>query len=209
MKVTEPSVTSKLGFYTTREAAQLLGISLRTAQLWVENGTLKAWKTEGGHRRISAESLQSLLANKDKQQTPGQSGSDQEPLGVLVLEDDPMLLRLYKTKIQQWGLPIRLHTASNGYEALILIGRHTPDLLITDLSMPNIDGFEVIRTIMRSGFREGLDIVVVTGMDSSAIEQHGGLPEGLLAVLPKPVPFDQLRQLTSEVLTRRAAYAAA
>ena len=209
MNIPETSAKTRLGYYTTREAAQLLGISLRTAQLWVENGTLKAWKTEGGHRRISAESLQNLLISKDKQPgTQPSGGSEPEPLSVLVLEDDPVLLRLYKTKIQQWGLPMRLHTASNGYEALILIGRHTPDLLITDLSMPNIDGFEVIRTIMRSGFREGLDIVVVTGMDSSTIEQHGGLPEGLLAVLPKPVPFDQLRQLASTILTRRAEYTA-
>jgi excisionase family DNA binding protein len=48
-------------FLTTREAAQALGVSLRTAQLWVENGQLEAWKTEGGHRRITPDSVQRLL----------------------------------------------------------------------------------------------------------------------------------------------------
>lgn len=42
---------------TTREAAEALGVSLRTAQIWVERGLLKGWKTEGGHRRITAESV--------------------------------------------------------------------------------------------------------------------------------------------------------
>ena len=50
-------------FCTTREAAEILGISLRTAQLWVESGQLEAWKTEGGHRRIARVSIERLLAN--------------------------------------------------------------------------------------------------------------------------------------------------
>lgn len=48
-------------FCTTREAAKMLGMSVRTAQIWVENGTLLAWKTGGGHRRISIESVQRVI----------------------------------------------------------------------------------------------------------------------------------------------------
>ena len=51
-----------MAFCTTREAAELLNVSLRTAQLWVEKGLLEAWKTSGGHRRISRQSIESLLA---------------------------------------------------------------------------------------------------------------------------------------------------
>ena len=46
---------------STRDAARLLGISVRTAQLWVEEGRLRAWKTPGGHRRILVESVDRLL----------------------------------------------------------------------------------------------------------------------------------------------------
>jgi excisionase family DNA binding protein len=41
-------------FSTTREVAKVLGVSLRTVQLWAEAGLLEAWRTEGGHRRIFA-----------------------------------------------------------------------------------------------------------------------------------------------------------
>lgn len=51
-------------YLTTREAAELLGVALRTAQLWVEAGTLRAWKTAGGHRRITRESVNALLARQ-------------------------------------------------------------------------------------------------------------------------------------------------
>ena len=48
-------------FWSTREAADLLGVSLRTVQLWTEAGVLKAWKTAGGHRRINRDSVMQLL----------------------------------------------------------------------------------------------------------------------------------------------------
>lgn len=47
--------------YSTREASELLGVSLRTVQLWVDSGVLQAWKTAGGHRRISSASVEALL----------------------------------------------------------------------------------------------------------------------------------------------------
>ena len=54
----------KSDLLSTREAAQLLGISLRTAQLWVESGVLRAWKTAGGHRRILRASVEAVLAER-------------------------------------------------------------------------------------------------------------------------------------------------
>ena len=45
-------------YCTTREAAKILGTSLRTIQLWVESGILQAWKTPGGRRRVTRESMQ-------------------------------------------------------------------------------------------------------------------------------------------------------
>jgi excisionase family DNA binding protein len=50
-----------MSFCTTRQAAILLNVSLRTAQLWVEKGLLEAWKTTGGHRRISRASINRRL----------------------------------------------------------------------------------------------------------------------------------------------------
>ncbi len=51
-------------FYTTREAADKLGVSVRTVQMWTESGMLAAWKTEGGHRRVTAESVDALMAKQ-------------------------------------------------------------------------------------------------------------------------------------------------
>src|SRR5690606_23936148 len=49
---------------TTREAAKLLGIAVSTAQQWIENGALPAWKTPGGHRRVRLSDVSALLRER-------------------------------------------------------------------------------------------------------------------------------------------------
>lgn len=188
-------------FCTTREAAQLLGVSLRTAQLWVESGLLEAWKTDGGHRRIARTSVEKLLAEKPGAAAAATPEQGQARVRILVVEDDSVLLKLYKMRIASWQLPVSLAVAGNGYEGLLRIGRETPDLLILDLHMPGMDGFRMLQTLAYSPFREGMEIVVVTGLSPEEIAERGGVPHGI-AVLPKPVPFGQIRAMVETLLAK-------
>ena len=70
---------------TTREAANLLSASVRTIQLWVEDGRLKAWKTPGGHRRVLRTSVEEMLATRQRV-----SGGNLRKYEVLVVDDDPI-----------------------------------------------------------------------------------------------------------------------
>jgi excisionase family DNA binding protein len=193
-------------FVTTREAARLLGISLRTAQLWVENGQLEAWKTEGGHRRISRTSVRRLLeADQTVSDVTEKSAMSPGRVKVLVVEDDSILIKLYKTVMASWKMPLEVITAGNGIDALIRIGKDAPDLMITDLSMPNMDGIQLIRNLAASSFREGLEIVVVSGLDIPEIEARGGLPADV-RIFSKPVPFKDLKVIVQNIVERREAY---
>ena len=200
------NLSSKIAYCTTREAAEMLGVSLRTAQLWVESGLLEAWKTDGGHRRINRTSVQRLLDGEAKPRQRGAAPARQgERMKILVVEDDSLLLKLYKTVIGNWNLPIDTITAGNGVDGLIRVGRDAPDLMITDLGMPDLDGFQMIHRLAATSYREGMDIVVVSGLDPADIEARGGLPKGI-RIFSKPVPFDQLRAICAGMLERRAAY---
>jgi DNA-binding response OmpR family regulator len=68
--------------------------------------------------------------------------------------------------------------------------------------MPELDGFGMLRTLARTPFREGMEIVVVTGMDAADIAAAGGLPEDI-KVFHKPVHFAELRMLCEQLLARR------
>jgi excisionase family DNA binding protein len=200
------TLPSKTAYCTTREAAEMLGVSLRTVQLWVESGLLEAWKTDGGHRRINRTSVQRLLDGDVKPRHWDAAPARQdERIKVLVAEDDSALLKLYKTVIGNWNLPIDTITASNGVDGLIRVGRDAPDLMITDLAMPDLDGFQMIHLLAATSYREGMDIVVISGLDPAEIEARGGMPKGV-RIFPKPVPFDQLRAICAGMIERRAAY---
>ncbi len=180
---------------TTREAAQRLGVSLRTVQLWVESGVLRAWKTAGGHRRILVASVDEILKQRRAALGGAEAPTAAAPsFTLVVVEDDPDLLKLYSLYVASWNLPLRLVTATNGFEGLMRIGETQPQILIADLNMPGMDGFRMIRSLRASADYKDMEIVVVTALGKAEIADRGGLPEDV-KVMTKPVPFSELERL--------------
>ncbi|MGZ4969271.1 MAG: response regulator [Methylobacter sp.] len=188
-------------FLSTREAASRLGVALSTVQAWVENGVLPAWKTAGGHRRISIDAIETMCM---QQQAILGTTAPRELLKVLVVENDPVQRELYRLSFDEWCLPILLLTAEDGFEGLMLIGRHSPDLIITDLSMAEMDGFKMIRRMQVQSAETEPAIIVVTALTASEIEAQGGLPPGV-PVYPKPIPFASLQPLMTHLVRRVTA----
>lgn len=189
-------------FCTTREAAALLGVSIGTVQLWVESDLLQAWKTAGGHRRVMRESVDRLLHKAADAPSPPvklPAADKERRLRVLIVEDDPSLLRLYQAKMSRWPIKLDLVTVDNAVAALLAIGRGGPDLLITDLNMPFTNGFEMLRVLTRAPEAVNTTIVVVSGLDAAEIARRGPVPPGI-EVLSKPVPFDRLLAIATGIL---------
>jgi len=184
-------------FHSTAEAAKLLGVSHRTVQLWVEAGTLQAWKTAGGHRRIASASVDRLLAERRRSLAPAAAIPRQYK--VLIIDDDKTLLRLYELEMGGWDLPLELIKASDGFDALLKIGEHRPDLLISDLSMPGMDGFRMVNSLRSNPKQKQLNIIIVSGLDRMTISALG-LPADI-PVYAKPVPFPQLRAAVEKALS--------
>ncbi|MDH5766750.1 MAG: response regulator [Gammaproteobacteria bacterium] len=195
MKSTEsinpPTSQATEDFISTQKAADLLGISLRSVQYWVENGKLNAWKTAGGHRRIAVESVNRLMQEQNQAKSTLNNPSRKK---VLVVEDEPDLLEYYRLHMHSWQLPINIITAENGFEGLMQIGQHNPDIIITDLVMPDMDGFTMIQAINQKIKNTGKKIIVVTRLNEKEINNNGGLDENII-VFQKPVPIKKIRQV--------------
>ena len=193
-------------FCTTREAAELLGVSLKTAQLWSESGLLEAWRTEGGHRRIYRESVSRLLlgGGVEKRADTENNSLASVAFRILVAEDDETLCKLYAFKLRVWRMTPHVNVVTSGIAALLEIGRRPPDLLITDLKMPEMDGFHMLKKLRQVPELGAMKIVIVTGLDREEIATSGGLPDDI-PVFTKPIPFDKLEQLAEEYLAAKAA----
>jgi excisionase family DNA binding protein len=196
-----PSLPIDKSFCTTSEAAVLLGVSVGTVQLWAESGLLEGWKTSGGHRRIQRDSVERLIHRSGPARiapVPVNAPplQDRDRLSIMVVDDDPNLLRLYHTQMSRWPIKPDVIAVGNAIAALVMIGRKGPDLLVTDLQMPGLDGFGMLQVLRQDPAIATTKIVVITGLDMADVARRGTIPAGV-EVLPKPIPFDRLRAIAT------------
>ena len=113
---------------------------------------------------------------------------------VLIVEDERIQRKAFQNKIASIDREMSVRMAENGVEGLIKIGERLPQVLITDLLMPGLDGFHMLKTLSSGAIGRKMQIVVVTGLSDAEIVARGGLPEGVV-VLRKPVQVDMLVSL--------------
>jgi excisionase family DNA binding protein len=177
--------------YSTAHLARRLGVSVPTVQRWVDLGHLKAWKTVGGHRRIDAESAENFI-RVQTQQRGGEAldaAAQAEavvPFSVLVVDDNPDDRDLLCALVEIAVPGARIVIAANGFDALIEVGKTMPDLIVTDITMPHMDGVEMIRHLSTQGDARPPAIVAVSSHTPAHVEKLGGLPPGV-TLLAKPV----------------------
>jgi CheY-like chemotaxis protein len=117
-----------------------------------------------------------------------------EQLDILIAEDDNTQQALYRATLESWALPIKLRLVNNGFEGLMQVGQRAPDILIADLMMPGMDGFEMIRQLRANPALAQMDIIVVSAIDVREIREKGVPPT---LPLRKPVPSTKSRVSSS------------
>ncbi len=182
----------------TTYAAKLLGLSVATVQSLVEKGEIEAWKTLGGHRRLSLRAINAYLQKNSPQLAP----ADADPrsrLSVLVVEDDEATCELYRAQFEEWDMAVDCSFMPSALEALMDIASMRPDLLITDLNMPGVDGMEMLRALKRNQQLLAMQILVISGLSREAVRERGELPPNS-HYLKKPINFDWLHGYVTALL---------
>lgn len=183
-------------FCTTREAAEILGVSLRTAQLWTESGLLKAWKTDGGHRRISRESIECLLVVPSRRSVSKACKSSKRPPNVMETRPFSLLVvgdpwRGSEVAPPASSIRPRVTVVKDAYEALIRVGLERPDMVVVDLDGLSVSESQMIQSIRAIPELIRMHIVIVTDQAIGDLADRNSLLSGV-TVLPKPISFDQL-----------------
>jgi len=130
---------------TTSEAARRLGLSSTTVQVMVERGELMAWRTRGGHRRISVASVDAI--RRQRGVLGDKFRSDPATLCVLVVESAGDTAGAYTGLIRGWAWPINVLTAADSLEAVLMIERYRPSVVILDLTALGLDGPALVRKV--------------------------------------------------------------
>lgn len=175
--------------FSTAQVAKMLGVSIPTVQSWVDNGSLKAWRTPGGHRRIDASSAESFLAARTRASTEIFPLSPQWK--VVVVDDNPVDRELLVEIVQSLLPGCAVRTAENGYEGLITIGLFKPDVVITDIVMPQMDGFAMIQQLCTHSDFKPKVVIAASSLTPERLAKKGTLPAEV-PLLAKPFSEEAL-----------------
>ena len=188
---------------TTGDVARHCHVSSETVNNWIRTGKLDAYSTPGNHRRIQLDDFATFLELHDMPPyelafSSPQSGIDHDGHRLLVVDDDNSTVNLI---VKYWSGNTRfeLATASDGYEAGAEMIRFAPDLVLLDLFMPGVDGFEVCRKIKSDPLTRDTVVVVMTGLpDEENLSR--ALECGADRCVAKPFQLVELAATVDELL---------
>jgi twitching motility two-component system response regulator PilG len=116
---------------------------------------------------------------------------------VLIVEDTKTITSLLQVYLMGWSL--EFHEAKDGEEGLRKAREIRPDLIISDVRMPVMDGFELCAAVRSDKELHATPIVLLTTLKDEASRQKGKLV-GATAFLSKPVAVDELREKVGSIL---------
>lgn len=123
-------------FLSTAEAANMLGLSTTLVQSLVDRNELQGWKTRGGHRRISLQSIHDYQ-NQSRMPSHASFRSRVAPK-VLVATETPDAVEHLKKMSEEWDFPVTLKFVDSITEVLLNLGTEAPDLLVVELNLPRL-----------------------------------------------------------------------
>lgn len=155
--------------YTTHEVAKLLGVTPITVIRWIESGKFKCFTTVGGHRRISHDELVVFARRYNLPWQGEEEIQSRKEFVILAVDDESDVLDLIGDMLSSLA-NVKLITVSNGFSAGAKLVEDRPDLVLLDLLMPELDGFEFCRFMRQDPRFKEIPIIAVTGIKDVAEE---------------------------------------
>lgn len=156
-------------YLTPHEVAELLMVAPSTVRHWSSEGKIHSLVTPGGHRRFLRSEIDrfsrenGLTLLPPNTETPESETPDSETLRILVIDDDQDVTQFLTKAFKLVDGPVTVQVANNGFDAGRIVNHFRPQVVLLDLMMPGIDGFEVCRTIKQDPAISDTRIVAMTG----------------------------------------------
>jgi excisionase family DNA binding protein len=160
---------ARRSFFTTFEISQLCGVNPTTVQNWVKGKKLRAFQTPGGHRRVRREDLVSFMKEFGM---PLPAHLSPNPPLVLIVDDEVDILDMLEALMRSGDDEVKVAKAQNGVDALLMIGEIKPDLLILDIMMPGMNGYDVCKRLKSSPGTQNIKIVTISGDHNPAVKER-------------------------------------
>ncbi len=161
-----------------------------TLRKWTDSGRVPAFKTPGGHRRYRWRDLESFLEH---------SGSVREQTGplVLIVDDDAGIRSFIRANLELEGYVVR--EAGNAEDGLASLEEQMPDLILLDVMMPQVDGWEMLRRVQERHGAGAIPVIMFSGqVDERTLSE--ATEKGARGFLAKGFDPQQLIESTKQIL---------
>ncbi|MBW1990494.1 MAG: response regulator [Deltaproteobacteria bacterium] len=183
---------------TVHTASKYCSVSPQTIINWIEAGHIPAYKTVGGHRRIKRSDLEAFM----KTQGIPVPDNPEEAAGrkkILVVDDDPIIVETIVQALEEDDHGYEVISAADGFEAGLQVNHFKPHLIILDIMMPDIKGYEVCAKIKGNDETKDTKIIVLSAyLDEEKFRQMK--ERGADACFSKPLPLPQLKEEVARLL---------
>ncbi|HVM16022.1 MAG TPA: response regulator [Gaiellaceae bacterium] len=182
---------SEPDWLTLGQAAKYLGVAQSTIRKWSDVGRLPAFYTPGGHRRYRRADLDAFLERS------GPGGRQKEGPLVLIVDDDAGLRSFVKASLELAGYSVR--EAGSADEGLAALEEEPPDLILLDVMMPKVDGWEMLRRVQERHGVGSIPVLMFSGKvdERSADEAQS---RGASGFIGKPFDPQQLIESAKQML---------
>ena len=181
--------------FSIPQAAKRCAISMWTLMKCVNSGELKVSRTPGGHYRILKEDLEDFIIKKKMYPLVHKRSSN---IRILIVDDDLKVQKLLTVMLSSDRY--ETETASSGFEAGAKVVKFKPGLIILDLFMPEMSGFEVCSQIKKEPETSHIKILVLTGYYNKENRERV-MEAGADAYMTKPVEKDVLLRHVEDLLS--------
>src|SRR5438093_11076199 len=175
---------------TLGQAAKYLGVAQSTIRKWSDVGRVPAFYTPGGHRRYRRTGLDAFLERSG----PGKPARG--PL-VLVVDDDPQVREVVRVNLEMEGYAVL--EAGNADEGLKAVEDDAPDLILLDVMMPQVDGWEMLRQVQERHGIGSIPVVMFSGQLESGAQREAE-QRGAQGFVGKPFDLRALIEQTKQIV---------
>ena len=175
---------------TLGQAARFLGVAQSTIRKWSDQGRVPAFYTPGGHRRFRRTDLDAFLARSGP-------GRQQAGPAVLLVDDDERMRELVRMELEREGYDVQ--EAASADEGLASIEARKPELILLDVMMPHVDGWEMLRRIQERYGAGAIPVLMFSGqVDEKARRQAAS--SGARGFIGKPFDLGELVEQAKSVV---------
>ena len=176
---------------TLGQAAKYLGVAQSTIRKWSDVGKVPAFYTPGGHRRYRRSDLDAFLERS------GPGAKDKTGPVVLVVDDDAGVREFVRANLELEGYLVR--EAASAAEGLTALEQEPPDLILLDVMMPEVDGWEMLRQVQERFGVGAIPVIVFSGqVEERAVDVAES--RGARGFLGKPFDPQRLIDQAKQIL---------